>query len=57
MKFFRSLFRKKELPNYATRTVEGPRDDGSWIAELSKDGVPYAQVEVGSISTLIARSR
>lgn len=42
---------------YSTEVKDGPRADGSWTAELSKDGVPYLQVEVGSISTLIAQSK
>lgn len=58
MELFRKIFWRKEVsPVYATRTVEGPRSDASWVAELLKDGVPYAQVEVGSISTLFARSK
>jgi hypothetical protein len=53
MKFLAGLFKKEAPPNYATEAVEGPRPDGSWRAELCKNGIPYAQVEVGSISALI----
>lgn len=48
--------RSKE-PEYTTRATEGPRADGTWTAELSKDGVPYLEVEVGSISALFAQSK
>lgn len=44
-------------PHYTTRTVDGPRPDGSYTAELSQDGIAYGQVDVGSISALIARSK
>ena len=38
---------------YTTHRVGRVREDGSWTAELRKDGVAYGQVDVGSISALI----
>jgi len=44
-------------PEYSTQVVEKTRPDGTWTAELSKDGVPYARMEVNSISALLKRWR
>lgn len=54
---FLRIFRQKQKPPpvYATKVVEKREDDGSWLAELSKDGAPYAHVRVFSISRLLAR--
>ncbi len=63
MKLMSWLFGEKPTPVlepqpvYSTRVVEEePLPHGDWLAELSKDDVPYARVRVSCISRLRAHS-
>ena len=38
-----------------TKRVGEIHSDGSWIAELSRNGEPYLRIKVGSISRIIAQ--
>lgn len=54
LRFFRKRWNKPTASVYTTTVLE-VQPDKSWTAELSKDGVPYARMQVHSISHLLAR--
>ena len=49
--------RTVEEPLYSTRRVGGVGRDGTWTAQLHKNGRPYGHVHVGSISALLPRKK